>query len=405
MLLQESFSSNVLADEENYPYEEYDKLPDGLIPIRIQDNLTAASNYLKFLIKNFGKVISYWISHPWISIGFRLAYFNRIFSAQIKEFVANASYVEIGYGETVNISIGRADLLLSNKLNKTIFEKVSKQSFIEFKSFTFNITQYPGGIKEPWRIYFDPPFIHVHENNPVEMYNVSVSITLTSPPVINDTIRGLRSGILRIKQSVVQQYGSFWKIFNVSNPSLSTLYLAFYYSKKWGNETAGTTSITKEENMRYVDILVRIKPYHKVTFEVPKVVTLNPSEIKTIPINITNLGNYKDTIKFDLTYSGDKLILTDPCDITLKSGEKKNILLGIMVKPDFIDIGTLHKINVQASSIEDPYVIIAEQNITIKTEGFYISKLNLLIITEISLSLILILFYTRFRKRKRIKNN
>jgi hypothetical protein len=361
-----------------------------LIPIRFQ-NLPI--EYIKYFIQNPFEIMGYWLLHPWISIGFGLAFFQRIFSSTVKDFATDTPYLEIGYNETKTIHIGKMNLEI---INNSDFEKVTLQSFMKSKSFTFIVDQYPGGIDESWRIYFNPPVIILNEPGQNISYNVSVEISLTSPPVGR---KAIQSGVLRIKQASVQQYDSFWNMASKEYTKDPNLYLAFYYSLRFGRDVSGTTSQPKYENMRTIDILVKVKPYHNVTIESPELINLNPNQVAAIPIRIRNLGNYKDTIGFNIVSENHEITLVNPVDVTLKPDDIKNTILGVGVPPNLFEFGKLHKITIEAYSYQQPNVTIAKQVVILKTEGFYISEYGILLIFFLTLIILIFTLYLFSKNR------
>jgi hypothetical protein len=177
---------------------------------------------------------------------------------------------------------------------------------------------------------------------------------------------------------------------------------AILYSILFG-KVSGTTSTPKYENMRYVDIIVKVKPYHKVSLSTAEYHTLTPNQVAAIPISVTNEGNYKDTIGFKVASKNKKITLIDPVDITLKPGENADTLLGVAVPPNIFEIGTLHNVTIQAFSIENPDNIIEEKTVILKTGGFYLSEYFISIIGGILLFLVIIYIYYSSKRKKSLE--
>ena len=336
------------------------------------------------------------------NLGYRFANFFPITQLKVKDFGANTSYIEIGYGETKDIWIGKA-WLNESTFGETHFNTLKLQAFMESVSFSFIIDKVPGDFNESWAIHFNPPLVRMDTGNPETFYRVNVSISLTKPPVGEQAIQ---NGVIRIKQSASQQYDTFWKLLENENYTLKdkigVFPLALLYSLLFG-DISGTSSVSKYENMRYVDIIVKVKPYHKVSLDTAQYHTFTPNQVAAVPISVTNEGNYKDTIGFKIASKNKKITLIDPVDITLKPGEKKDTLLGVAVPPDLFEIGTLHDITIQAYSIENPDNIIEEKTIILKTGGFYLSEYFISMIGGILLFLAVIYIYYSSKRKKSLE--
>jgi hypothetical protein len=326
------------------------------------------------------------------NLGYRFANFFPITQEKVKDFGANTSYIEIGYGETKDIWIGKA-WLNESAFGETHFNTLQLQLFMESVSFSFIIDKVPGDFNESWAIHFNPPLVRMDRDNNETFYRVNVSISLTKPPVGEQAIQ---NGVIRIKQSASQQYDTFWNLWKKS------IFYAVFYSILFG-DISGTSSVSKYENMRYVDIIVKVKPYHKVSLDTAQYYTFTPNQVAAVPISVTNEGNYKDTIGFKIASENKKITLIDPVDITLKPGEKKDTLLGVAVPPDLFEIGTLHDITIQAYSLENPDNIIEEKTIILKTGGFYLSEYFISIIGGILLFLAIIYIYYSSKRKKSLE--
>ena len=165
--------------------------------------------------------------------------------SRVKDFGANTSYIEIGYGETKYINIGKA-WLNESAFGETHFNTLELQAFMESVSFSFIIDKVPGDFNESWAIHFNPPLVRMDRDNPTTLYDVNVSISLTKPPVGEQAIQ---NGIIRIKQSSSQQYDTFWKLLKTENFKNYTLFekiltfiLAFQFSFQFG-DISGTSSV------------------------------------------------------------------------------------------------------------------------------------------------------------------
>jgi hypothetical protein len=380
------FCPHVLADEMEYPYQEYDERPKGLIPFTIWKPEHWA-DIINYIIEN-PEALTYIFQDPLVWLGYSRAMYpgKHIYSAEAKEFTANKTYIEIGYNESVTIQIGKMNL---EEIDKNNFTNITRQNHMHSQEFTFLPTDFPGGKNESWSIVFDPPVIRADKLKVPVSYRVNVTIKLTSPPIED---KAIQSGILRIRQAAVQVFGDFW---DMEVDPITKL----FYVLNWGT-LGGTVNQPAVEKMRYVDILVKVKQYHKVYIRAPKIYHLNPNQVKAIPIKIKNVGNYKDTIGFQVVSVNQGITILDPIDVTLKPGEEKETLLGVGVDPNLIDYGTLHTVRIKTFSLANPNVTIAEQVVIIKTEGFYISEYTMSIFFVFFIFLILIALFFSFRRRK-----
>ena len=121
--------------------------------------------------------------------GYYLSRFFPITQDKVKDFAANTSYIEIGYGETKNIHIGKAYMNVS-VLDETFFKPLHLQDFMESVSFSFIIDKVPGDFNESWAIHFNPPLLRMDiYNKVIDSYEINVSISLTKPPVGEQAIQ------------------------------------------------------------------------------------------------------------------------------------------------------------------------------------------------------------------------
>jgi len=308
------------------------------------------------------------------------------------DFGSNTSYIEIGYNENVTFSIGIIDVLDLEDIE--FKDSIILQAFLASKSFSFVVSDYPSGTKdECWNVIFDPAVVFLDEVGEKIHYRVNVTINLTAPPTGE---KAIQSGVLRIRQTVIQQYSSFWNLYKVNGD----LYSAVLFSLLFGRQVGGTVSQPELNKTRYVDILVKVKPYHKVAIDSPKIMQLNPNDVAAIPIKLTNIGNYKDTIGFRVVSDNKKIVITDPVDKTLKPTETKDTVIGVGAAPYLIDFGTLHNIKIQAYSLSNPNVTIGEQEVILKTSGVYISGYSMMLMFGFLLLVIIIFLYFSSKNKK-----
>ena len=152
----------------------------------------------------------------------------------------------------------------------------------------------------------------------------------------------------------------------------------------------------------YIETVVKVKPFHAVTFQAPLLQSLRPNEVTTIPVIVTNRGNYNDSIGFRIVTEGGYVIqTTENNTITLAPGEQGNALIGVAIPPNILDTGTLHSISIQAYSTDQPNVTIGEQVLPLETQGLFISLITGASIFGI-LAVIILVIILLFLLRRRI---
>jgi hypothetical protein len=157
-----------------------------------------------------------------------------------------------------------------------------------------------------------------------------------------------------------------------------------------------------EIGVSYIDIPVKAAPYHyaevKPTAEVKNVA---PASEITIPVDITNRGNYFDTFVINIEGKNGAVGLASQQNLVLNPGETRRIYVRIMTpEVTLFDPGTIRQISIQVHSIDDPTSKFTG-SIAIKTFGFYLSPpllLGLGIIILIIIIISLIFYYKRERE-------
>lgn len=285
------------------------------------------------------------------------------FSLSSTAFVANTSYIEIGYNKSVSFEIGQMDL------KEQEFKNKSKQPIMKSQSITFEVLKYPSdNVDNRWRVTFDPPEVNFEKGT---IRKTKVTLSLSAPPVGGE---GIQSGELVIKVNRSNVYGDLW---NISAYGIVWFLSALFPMKvddKW-QLGWGTLSGDYDFGRINVTVLVKVDPYHEATIGVPEMVRLQPNQIKTLHINITNNGNYKDTFGFRIESEGNKIALSRPIYVSLRPGETKKTLIGISSKPILWDSGSLHKAEIKVFSLDNPDINITNRTILIETKGFYVSEL------------------------------
>ncbi|MFO8077593.1 MAG: hypothetical protein R6U21_02980 [Thermoplasmatota archaeon] len=301
------------------------------------------------------------------------------FSFGAPALVADPTYIEIGYNESVSFDIGLIDLKSEE------FKDDPLQKIMSSESLTFDILQYPSdNVDNKWRIVFDPPEVNFEEGN---KRKTTATLSLSSPPVGGEPIQ---SGELVVQINRNRAYKDLWHY--------GFMWFLFAFIGGWG-KLSGQVDIGTPT----VSLLVKVKPYHEVIIEVPELLELQPNQIETLPIDITNLGNYKDIISFRIISEHEGIILSDPIDTTLQPGETKQTLLGIGVDPTLIDTGTIHEVEIKAYSLNNPNETLTSRTVLLETRGFYVSEGNMAGFIAPFLLLVLLIIFILFRRKKNIE--
>lgn len=119
-----------------------------------------------------------------------------------------------------------------------------------------------------------------------------------------------------------------------------------------------------------VEILVRVNRYHQARIDPPLPQEIEPYEVKSIPITITNLGSHIDTFNFKVKTSDKNMVVTPPPVITLMPGEEAQALVGVAAPKNFLAIGSTSSILVEAFSVSDPNSVFSN-TIILSTVGIH----------------------------------
>ena len=151
-----------------------------------------------------------------------------------------------------------------------------------------------------------------------------------------------------------------------------------------------------------VEILIKVKKYHLAKIDSPiSPVEIEPNQVKSIPVTITNMGSHIDTYNFRLKCDDENIIVTPPPALTLKPGEEGQALVGVAASRRFYSADDLTPIYIEAYSVEDPENII-NQTIALKTSGIYTAGSTIFnsVIVVITIVVILFLFIYLSKKYK-----
>ncbi len=258
----------------------------------------------------------------------------------------------------------------------------------------FEVIEYPGGNEHgKWYVTFNPPTLKVQEGVSLK---TNATISLRSPRLAEESIQ---NGILKVRIYDTWVFGDVYRpreggYFDAFGLRALWFYLAL--TQGWGTELSGS-SITDPYD---VDILVRVKPFHFVTFDSIPYIAVRPDEIVSIPITLQNLGNYNDTFSFRVVSDHENIRIAEPMSITLAPGEVDKAFLGVSVPPSVFDFGTIHNIEIEAYSIDEVNRTIASRTVTLETKGVYVSEISGLgIFFFIFIFIILVLFLMMRRRR------
>ena len=296
--------------------------------------------------------------------------------------------MEIGYNETVYFNVGLMDF------NTGEFQKITGDPpYIFSRYMNFEVIEYPDENKYgSWKVLFNPTAIEMKEGSVIK---TNVSVTLHAP---TEATHAIQSGILKIGVKITRAYGTLW--FNKDEGFIGLLTWTLpAIINGWGRYSG-----TVDQGEKEVEVLLKIKPYHKVKFSSVPYMFFRPDEIVSIPITLQNLGNYNDTFGFRVVTNKDDVKIADPISITLSPGEIKDTYLGVYFPPSILDYGTRHDIKIQAYSIDQPNVTIAERTVYLETKGIYFSEMSSLGIILLIFIVIVIVLFLIFR-RKHIMDN
>jgi len=150
----------------------------------------------------------------------------------------------------------------------------------------------------------------------------------------------------------------------------------------------------------YINIPFKAHPAHYITMELDeKIGYAGLNNLTNFQVNLTNNGYYKDTFFFNLNYSKDIICNADNQVLVLESGETKPITINILTPEKIIDFGTPYQIDISTYSIGDSSNKLIG-TYTLITQGVYFSKLFLIYLYPIIITIIFILIYIGLKKRK-----
>jgi len=346
---------------------------------KIQDLIATLKEYAPFpLIKIIGGELIY-IFKPPIS-----------FAEGYKAFPANIS---LGVNEKVIVRVGNINTSSGE------IEPANDWFFFTDRFLTFSAEVLGGNPSGVWFVNFDPPTV---SQKSTTILATNISISLTSPPVATEPIQNT---IIRIHIADTWVVKNLWwpeeksMHFGGENFTLFTSRPSWFLAALLGGFGKLSGKILVDQY--YVDILVKVKPFHSAKIQALPPSKLAPNEIVSIPVLVENQGNYNDTFNFKIrAETGYPLTLTNNGTITLRPGEQGQAYVGVAVPANFLDTGTLHSIYIDTYSAEEPNTSIAQQRIFVETQGLYFSEENSVYTIGFGLLFIIgVIFFLNWRRK------
>lgn len=131
--------------------------------------------------------------------------------------------------------------------------------------------------------------------------------------------------------------------------------------------------------------------------------TVPPRSITDIKVQVINKGFYPDVFHFKVESKDNIVGVVSESGLYIKPGETKTINVHVLTPDVFFDPGTPRKLDIYVSSINDPTETYIG-SILVKTQGFHISPLAILVITLIVIFMIVLLFLIRKLKSGTLTN-
>jgi hypothetical protein len=300
--------------------------------------------------------------------------------AQQNSWIANPNVINITYLDEINITIGLLDPIKGGyQLGEEIF---SSSEVRTARDFYFKIDSSSGVPEGAFTARFDPPSLGSGFKG-----EVKTKLTITSNIPKDADVPG--EFLLRVNITGYTTYGNLFKVFFLRG-------VLFY---KWAYELSGKRV---EEGADYVDIVVKLKRFHLAEINPPKNFEIGPDELKSIPIEIKNLGSHADTFNFRINTTDveDGLIVSPPPPITLNPNEVGYTSISVATTRRFQDPGTLHPISIEAYSIYEPEKVFGN-TVPILIKGVYVSEVNWIYSAFFGIIIILVLAFISYRRKKK----
>ena len=126
------------------------------------------------------------------------------------------------------------------------------------------------------------------------------------------------------------------------------------------------------------------------------VIDISPGDSVTIPVEITNKGNYIETYKLVVEGNGVSLGLIGEQILTINPGETRKINIQVYAPYSLLDLGTAKKIEIRAYPVDSPDVVFTA-GVSIFSRGINIMSLPVIAMIIVILILIAYIFAGRER--------
>lgn len=266
------------------------------------------------------------------------------------------------------------------------------------QTFAFELIP-PENTSANWLAYFEPDVIEmardIKEGQEVPDLKTKCRLYLELPA---DENYPQQDTVLQIKITRKDISGNLWippKGHPVYGKGFGSIMWIFGAITVWG-KYSGTT----EYIYNNISILVRVNKHHKPSFIPPEPIKINENEVKSVPVEIQNLGSHIDTFNFRVYTDLDSdLVLSPPPALTLKPGDKATVSVGISSPQILHDPGSVHNIIIEMYSIDQPENIFSN-SFTVTTAGVYISPFAIYyLMIFIIFIFIVVVFYKTIKDR------
>jgi len=230
----------------------------------------------------------------------------------------------------------------------------------------------PENTSNMWLGVFDPDMIEmakeVDDYNNIPLLQTKLNLSLQLPSNANYP---QQDTVLKIKIIRTDISGNLWfppkdhpYIGNTIFGKISWMLGALTV---WGKYSG-----TAEETINNLSILVRVNKFHKPSFIPPKPIEISQNEVKSVLIEVENLGSHIDTFNFRVVTDSDSdIYLSAPPALTLEPGDKSTVSLGLSTPQLLRDPGSIHHVTIEMYSIDTPDEVFSN-SFTITTKGVFV---------------------------------
>lgn len=279
-----------------------------------------------------------------------------------------------------------------------------------------------------WNVEFNPEYLYLYPNrNNLNWFGAETpfktNVKITLKPNINpsivtkDTILMVninktevmdKIGILKGSPRYTSKYNAEYvqKAKEIGEPNIyfETPFKRFLFNHftKWSIFLMNSQNPSVQSGIdSTVQILIKVNKFHLAEVTAPPPMSIQPYDVKSIPISIKNVGSHTDSYNFRVNCSDNSIIVTPPPALTLKPGEEVQALVGVAAPKTFMAVGSTASIHVEAYSVDDPTATFSN-TITLTMTGVYASGadiyLSIIIVIILLVAAFLFLyFFKRFR--------